>query len=180
MTAEPKFPLLLAPYDIRRCIYKKLYPSNCVLPLLRRNRFTPSSIKVERYGIEPAAFSLLRTNRQINAEIIQMLYGTNEFVMMPDSCTSDPSNSEIDTILHGLQPREWDLRPELKQLVKTVYVCQGWILENANSRIADFLVDFPRVVVVFKTPNIIEDPPSDQVRWYWIGWRTPGIVPDFH
>ncbi|KAL8952883.1 MAG: hypothetical protein Q9183_007368, partial [Haloplaca sp. 2 TL-2023] len=95
------FRFLDLPYDVRRCIYKAMYPTQRTLYLTMgiQNIRTPAPTE---YRCETGAINLLRASKQIKDEIYDILYATNTFVLnpeLPDACfPRQRSHNKLNTL----------------------------------------------------------------------------------
>lgn len=77
------FPFMRLPFDIRRLAYEELYPTKRTIDLSQMNMEESSVSSRSAYKVSKASTAFLRTCRQVNDEIYDVLYGMNNIVYWP-------------------------------------------------------------------------------------------------
>lgn len=167
-TADLTFPFLKAPYDVRRLIYDSLFPSNTTLELTYQAAICDMfKTGEEIFKLSNEAIGLLRSCHQVNAEVTRIFYG--KYIV--DGLTTYTRRSHTYCILHsginvfvafpGHRAYDKDFRsaqmigypaeeqrPSTQRLVKTLYICVGYLRDDDRARLYKALVEFPKVIVV--------------------------------
>ena len=145
-TEPEQFPFFRAPYDVRRAFYGVFFPIDSVVQLTYGpQKWKQLNPRGDVYGMAPEALALLCTCREVNEEMVNVLYGSNTFLLAPGEVNfhtrlSFPhANSSLFLL---------NLRPSTSQSIKKIHIHLGPALHNRfNDMLAWGLVDLPQVVV---------------------------------
>ncbi len=136
--------LLRAPYDIRQEIYNRMYPAGESLQLTQGPKAWASQ-RPSLYSMKPEALALLSTCRQINDEVVQMLYGTNSFLLSP-GCINYHKRLRYPHANSELWMSQLRLSVQLK-IKKLQLFLDALLPYHPVDRLIAGLVDFPMVEI---------------------------------
>ncbi len=146
--------LLDLPYDVRRDIYSFYYPVNRNVQLTdgppEWNALTP---KRDTYRMTSDGLNLLRTCRQLNDEIVQLVYGKITFLLAPGE-RDYPWPKVLNQPRANTELFLSNLRISTKQTVKTLQLCLGpYMRHRLINKLCANLGQIPRIVVTVDPLN---------------------------